>query len=45
MIDISIIHWEEYKPETLQKLRETLDAEFEYLDHPLSMQGFWNAIK
>jgi hypothetical protein len=30
MIDISIIQWEEHKPETLQKLRDTLDAEFQY---------------
>jgi hypothetical protein len=28
IIDMSIIHWEEHKPETLQKLRKTLDAEF-----------------
>jgi hypothetical protein len=45
MIDMSIIHWEEYKPKTLQKLRETLDAEFQYLNHPLSTTGFRNAIK
>jgi hypothetical protein len=45
MLDISVIEWEEHKPETLQKLRDTLDAEFEYLDHQLSMQGFYNAIK
>jgi hypothetical protein len=45
MIDISIIDWEEHKPESLKKLRDTLDAEFEYLDHPLSALGFRNAIK
>jgi hypothetical protein len=45
MLDISIIHWDEHKPETLKKLRETLDAEFGYLDHLLSLQGFRNVIK
>jgi hypothetical protein len=45
MLDISIIHWDEHKSETLKKLRETLDAEFNYLNHPLSLQGFRNAIK
>jgi hypothetical protein len=45
IIDVSIIHWEEHKPETLHKLRETLDAEFQYLNHPLSAIGFRNAIK
>jgi hypothetical protein len=45
MLDISIIHWDEHNPKTLKKLRETLDAEFDYLDHPLSLQGFRNTIK
>jgi hypothetical protein len=45
MIDMSVIHWEEHKPETLQKLRDTLDAEFEYVDHELCAIGFRNAIK
>jgi hypothetical protein len=45
MLDISFIDWDEHKPETLKNLRDTLDAEFEYLDHPLSLQGFRNAIK
>jgi hypothetical protein len=45
MIDISIIDWDEYKPEILKKVRDTLDGEFEYIDHPLSVQGFRNAIK
>jgi hypothetical protein len=45
MIDISITQWEEHKPETLQKLRDTLDAEFQYLNHLLSAIGFKNAIK
>ena len=45
MIDMSIIHWKEHKPETLQKLIDTLDAEFEYVDHKLSAIGFCNALK
>jgi hypothetical protein len=38
MIDINIIDWDEHKPETLKKLRDTLDREFEYIDYPLSAQ-------
>jgi hypothetical protein len=29
----------------VQKLRDLLDAEFEYVGNPLSMQGFRNAVK
>jgi hypothetical protein len=42
---MSIIYWEEHRLETLQKFRETLDAEFQHLNHPFSATGFRNAIK
>jgi hypothetical protein len=29
----------------MQKLRDRLDAEFEYVGNPLSMQGFKNVVK
>jgi hypothetical protein len=29
----------------VQKLRDRLDAEFEYVGNPLNMQGFKNAMK
>jgi hypothetical protein len=45
ILDISVVDWEGQKQEAMQKLRESLDTEFEYLDNPLSMQGFRNAVK
>jgi hypothetical protein len=39
------VEWEGQKPEAVQKLRDKLDAEFEYTGNPLSMQGFRNAVK
>jgi hypothetical protein len=45
MLDISIVDWDSHKPESLKKLRDALDCEFEYVGNPLSMVGFRNAIK
>jgi hypothetical protein len=45
MLDINIVDWDNYKPKSLRRLREALDAEFEYVGNPLSMVGFRNAIK
>jgi hypothetical protein len=45
ILDLSVVEWEGQKPEALQKLRDKLDAEFEYIGNPLSMQGFRNAVK
>jgi hypothetical protein len=44
-LDISIIPWEKQKPESIQKLRDALVAEFEYVDNHMSLRGFRNAIK
>jgi hypothetical protein len=45
ILDLSVVEWEGQKPKAVQKLRDKLDAEFEYIGNPLSMQGFRNAIK
>jgi hypothetical protein len=45
ILDISIVDWEAQKTEAVQKLRDRLDSEFEYLENPLSMQGFRNTVK
>jgi hypothetical protein len=45
ILDISVVDWEGQKQEAMQKLSERLDAKFKYLDNPLSMQGFQNAVK
>jgi hypothetical protein len=40
ILDLSVVEWEGKKPEAVQKLRDKLDAKFEYIGNPLSMQGF-----
>jgi hypothetical protein len=39
LLDMSVIEWEGHRPELLEKLREALDLEFEYIGCPLSMCG------
>jgi hypothetical protein len=45
LLDISTVDWEGQKPKAVQKLRDRLDSEFEYLGYPLSMQGFKRYLK
>jgi hypothetical protein len=45
ILDISVVDWEGQKPKAMQKLRDKLDVEFEYVENPLSMQGFRNSVK
>jgi hypothetical protein len=45
LLDISVVNWESHRPESLKKLQDALDGEFEYVGHPLSMLRFRNAIK
>jgi hypothetical protein len=45
ILDLSVVDWEGQKPESVQKLRDRLDAEFEYVGNLLSIQGFKNAVK
>jgi hypothetical protein len=45
ILDISVIEWEHHKTESVNKLREALYLEFEFVGGELSRQGFRNAIK
>jgi hypothetical protein len=42
---MSVIEWKGHRPKSLEKLREALDLEFEYIGCPLSMRGFRDAVK
>ena len=45
ILDMSVIEWEAQKSTAVEKLREALDADFEYMPVSLSQRGFRNAIK
>ena len=45
LLDMSVIEWEGHRFESLEKLMEALDLEFEYIGCLLSMLGFWDAVK
>jgi benzoyl-CoA reductase/2-hydroxyglutaryl-CoA dehydratase subunit BcrC/BadD/HgdB len=45
IMDISAIEWEHHKPKSVQKLREALESEFEFVGGELTRQDFRNAIK
>lgn len=45
ILDISVLPWEGHFPESLKKLRATLDKEFEYVDYEFSTMGFKNVVK
>jgi hypothetical protein len=45
ILNLSVVDWDAQKPEAFEKLRNRLDAKFEYVGNPLSMQGFRNAVK
>lgn len=45
ILDICIIEWEHYKTKSVNKLREALHLEFEFVDGKFSRQGFCNVIK
>ena len=45
MLDMSVIEWEGQTPESLEKLRDALDLEFQYTGCPLSMRGFRDVVK
>jgi hypothetical protein len=44
VLDLSIVDWSKHKPHTLQKLRDLLDNEFEYIGFPLSMSAFRTTV-
>ena len=45
ILDMSVIDWEKQRPQAVQKLRQTLDHNFEYLGNELSVMGFRTAVK
>jgi len=45
ILDIHVMEWEGHKLESLDKLRASLNKEFEYVDDELSMAGFRNVVK
>lgn len=45
ILDMSVIVWEKQRPEAVDRLRDVMDKDFEYLNYPLSTIGFRNAIK
>jgi hypothetical protein len=45
ILDISIVEGEAQKSAAVEKLRNALDADFEYVPQTLSQRVFWNAIK
>ena len=44
ILDLSIVEWGKQKPVAVQKLRDALDSEFEYVWNPLSTIGFRTII-
>ena len=40
ILDLSIVEWSKQKPAAVQKLRDALDNEFEYVGNPLSTIAF-----
>lgn len=44
ILDMSVVEWGKQKSKAVQKLKEALDEEFEYVGHPLSMLGLRTSI-
>jgi hypothetical protein len=45
ILDINVIEWEHYKTDSMNKLKEALHSEYEFIGGELSRQGFCNSIK
>ena len=45
ILDVSCVQWENQSVNSVEKLRKTLDNEFEYVGTHLSDKGFKNAVK
>ena len=45
ILDVSCVRWEEQFPSNIEKLKNVLDNEFEYLENNLSERGFKNAVR
>jgi hypothetical protein len=44
-LDMSVLSWKEQSPDTIAKLREHLNRDFEYVGYHLTEFGFRNAVK
>jgi hypothetical protein len=44
-LPINVVEWEGHQLESIKKLRETLDKEFEYVDNEFSTIGFKSMVK
>ena len=45
ILDVSCVEWKDQSPCSIEKLRNALDNEFEYVENKLSEKGFKNAVK
>ncbi len=45
ILDITVVEWEGHPPKSIEKLKATLDKEFEYEDNELFTSGFKNVVK
>lgn len=45
ILDVSCVSWKDQHPHSVEKLRSSLDASFEYVGNHLSDKGFKNAVK
>ncbi len=45
ILDVSVIDWEHHESASLEKLKATLDKQFEDVDNELFMVGFRNVVK
>jgi hypothetical protein len=45
ILDISVVSWVDHHLDSIEKLKLTLDKEFEYVDNKLSIMGFKNMVK
>ena len=45
ILDMSIIVWEKQRPNVVDRLKDVMDKDFQYLNYSLSTIGFRNAIK
>lgn len=45
ILDLNVLKQAKHKQQTLQKLTDTLDVKFEYVENPLSNWEFRNAVK
>jgi hypothetical protein len=41
ILNINVVGWEGHKPESLEKLRASLDVKFEYMDNELFLIGHY----